>query len=44
VAEVAYQVGFESPNYFTRVFHQEFGLSPSIFRAQVAAGGLEKRD
>jgi AraC-like DNA-binding protein len=44
VAEVAYQVGFESPNYFTRVFHQEFGLSPSIFRTQVAAGGLEKRD
>lgn len=31
VSEVAYKVGFTSPSYFSRVFHQEFGRSPSDF-------------
>ncbi|MFK7935567.1 MAG: ATP-binding protein [Saprospiraceae bacterium] len=29
ISEVAYAVGFKDPNYFTRVFQQEFGYSPS---------------
>jgi AraC-like DNA-binding protein len=29
VAEVAYQVGFNSPSYFTRAFKKEFGKLPS---------------
>ncbi len=28
VAEVAYDVGFNDPNYFNRVFKKEFGVSP----------------
>lgn len=29
VAEVAYDVGFSSPAYFSKCFHDEFGYSPS---------------
>jgi len=29
VAEVAYEVGFTSPSYFTKCFRDEFGISPS---------------
>lgn len=29
VSEIAYTVGFKDPNYFSRVFQQEFGYRPS---------------
>ena len=29
VSEIAYEVGFTDPNYFSRTFHKEFGVSPS---------------
>ncbi len=29
VSEVAYEVGFSDPNYFTRCFIEEFGIKPS---------------
>ena len=32
VSEIAYDVGFEDPNYFSRTFAQEFGLAPSEMR------------
>ena len=32
VAEVAYAVGFDNPRYFSRVFSEEKGVSPSSFR------------
>ncbi|MEF3306797.1 AraC family transcriptional regulator [Paenibacillus sp. GYB003] len=32
ISEIAYSLGFESPNYFSKVFHQETGCSPSDFR------------
>lgn len=32
VSEVAYEVGFRDPNYFTRTFTEEFGMSPSKVR------------
>ncbi len=32
VAEVAYAVGFDNPQYFSRVFSEEKGVSPSSFR------------
>ncbi|WP_228724359.1 two-component regulator propeller domain-containing protein [Spirosoma sp. KUDC1026] len=32
IAEVAYAVGFETPRYFSRVFSEEKGISPSSFR------------
>jgi signal transduction histidine kinase/DNA-binding response OmpR family regulator len=31
IAEVAYQVGYESPPRFTEAFHEEFGQTPSDF-------------
>ena len=32
VNEIAYQVGFESPKYFYRVFKAAAGASPAAFR------------
>jgi signal transduction histidine kinase/CheY-like chemotaxis protein/streptogramin lyase len=32
ISEVAYAVGFEDPKYFSRVFSDEFGISPATFR------------
>ena len=29
VSEVAYEVGFDDPKYFSRVFAEEFGVAPS---------------
>jgi signal transduction histidine kinase/DNA-binding response OmpR family regulator len=31
ISEIAYDVGFADPSYFSRVFHKEFGQSPSDF-------------
>ena len=31
VSEVAYDVGFSDPSYFSRMFHKEFGKNPSQF-------------
>ena len=29
ISEVAYDVGFNDPSYFSRAFKEEFGLAPS---------------
>ena len=29
ISEVAYEVGFTAPSYFTKCFKDEFGISPS---------------
>lgn len=34
IKEVAIAVGFHDPNYFSRLFHQETGLTPTEFRSQ----------
>jgi AraC-like DNA-binding protein len=34
IVEVAKSVGFTDPYYFSRMFHDKEGLSPSLFRAQ----------
>jgi signal transduction histidine kinase/DNA-binding response OmpR family regulator len=31
VSEIAYDVGFSDPSYFSRMFHKEFGKNPSQF-------------
>lgn len=31
IAEISYQTGFSSPNYFSRVFKKKYGKSPSHF-------------
>jgi len=33
IAEIAYQVGFTTPNYFARSFKQKFGMQPSEYVA-----------
>ena len=35
ISEVAYKTGFSSPNYFSTVFKNKFGLSPNAFRKSV---------
>jgi signal transduction histidine kinase/DNA-binding response OmpR family regulator/ligand-binding sensor domain-containing protein len=32
ISEVAYAVGFDNPKYFSRVFSEEFGVSPANYR------------
>ena len=34
IAEVAYDTGFKDPNHFSRVFKEEFGMTPSELRSQ----------
>ncbi|HLL94874.1 MAG TPA: two-component regulator propeller domain-containing protein [Spirosoma sp.] len=35
ISDVAYAVGFEDPKYFSRVFSEEFGMSPVNYRLSV---------
>jgi AraC-like DNA-binding protein len=32
ISEIAYEVGFNDPKFFSRVFSEEFGESPTVFR------------
>ena len=32
VSEVAYEVGFNGPRYFSRYFKDEFGVQPSVYQ------------
>ncbi len=37
IAEIAYEVGFSSPSYFTRCFKEQFKMSPSDYQNQKRA-------
>ena len=40
-SEIAYQTGFNTPNYFCKVFRKEFGCTPKEYRQDAAlANGL----
>ena len=32
ISQIAYQVGFSDPNYFSRSFSEEFGIAPNVVR------------
>lgn len=32
ISEIAYKTGFSSPNYFSTVFKNKFGVSPNVYR------------
>src|SRR5690606_2507763 len=34
IAEIAYQVGFNNPKYFSTCFREKFGVSPKIYFQQ----------
>lgn len=34
IAEVAYQLGFQDPSYFTKVFQKHYGTTPSAYLNQ----------
>lgn len=38
VSDIAYEVGFNDPKYFTRCFTQQFGLAPSIMISEFRRG------
>ncbi len=33
ISEIAYEVGFNSPSYFSKAFKKKFGISPSEFES-----------
>jgi signal transduction histidine kinase/DNA-binding response OmpR family regulator len=38
ISEIAYEVGFNSPSYFSKAFKEKFGVSPSEFEAGNGVG------
>ncbi|MDF0717493.1 helix-turn-helix transcriptional regulator [Muricauda sp. 334s03] len=37
IAEISFELGFESPNYFTRLFKNKLGLTPRDYRKKIGA-------
>jgi AraC-like DNA-binding protein len=37
IAEITYMVGFSTPNYFSTVFKNKYGCTPSEFKKTVGA-------
>ena len=35
IRDIAYEVGYDDPNYFTNVFRKEIGVSPRPYRKQL---------
>ena len=38
VSEIAYQLGFNSPKYFSKYFKEEFGILPSVYQLNESKG------
>ena len=35
MADISYAVGFNDPHYFSKIFKQEFGQTPTGYRASL---------
>ena len=35
ISDIGYLIGIQDPNYFTRVFKKNFGVTPYIYRINV---------
>jgi AraC-like DNA-binding protein len=44
VSDIAYETGFRDPAYFSRVFREQLGVSPTTFRLGIRLGDKEKKD
>ncbi|MDX8338654.1 helix-turn-helix domain-containing protein [Draconibacterium sp. IB214405] len=43
IAEIAYKVGFSSPAYFNKCFHDEFGKPPGEFKKEILSEKTPKK-
>jgi two-component system response regulator YesN len=41
IKEIAFEVGYQDPNYFSRIFRKARGLSPSEYAAEIRNSGSE---
>ena len=37
IASICFDVGFNDPSYFTRIFKRTIGVTPSVYKANCAA-------
>ena len=44
VDEISFEVGYEDPSFFRRLFKRRTGLAPSHYRRMFSAGRLQIRD
>ncbi|WP_158643939.1 response regulator transcription factor [Pseudobacter ginsenosidimutans] len=44
IAEIAYEVGFNDPKYFTKVFREQFQVTPSAYQEMHKAQGKENKN
>lgn len=42
ISEIAFACGFDDPDYFSRLFSKQFGMTPSHFRANTGPDMREK--
>ncbi len=42
LSEIAYKTGFNTPNYFCKVFRREFHCTPKEYRANINSPGVKK--
>ena len=41
ISEIAYQTGFSSPTYFSKCFHETYGILPSLYIKQISQSEID---